>query len=81
MEKLGQFKYIYILHFFVDILHLLAMLSNVLQLKFMDVTTVGSIVRSEVVQIRMIFIVDSYDLNADVFIGSTGYHILSDYGL
>ena len=80
LEKLGQFKYIYILYFLVDILHLLAMLSKVFQLKFVNITTVGSIVRTEVVQIRIMFIVDSCDLNADVFNESTGYHILRDYG-
>ena len=80
LEKLDQFKYIYILYFFANILHSLAMLSKVFQLKFVDVTTVGNIVRTEVAQIRMMFIVDSYDLNVDVFNDSTGYHVLSDYG-
>jgi hypothetical protein len=56
------------------------MLSKVFQLKFVDVTSVGNIVRTEVAQIRMMFIVNSYDLNADVFNDSTGYHVLSDYG-
>jgi hypothetical protein len=56
------------------------MLSKVFQLKFVDVTTVGSIVRTEVAQICMMFIVDSCDLNADVFNDSTGYHVLPNYG-
>ena len=68
------------LYFLADILHSLAMLSKVFQLKFVDVTTVGSIVRTEVAQIRMMFIVDSCDLNVDVFNESTGYHVLPDYG-
>ena len=55
------------------------MLSKVFQLKFVDVTTVGSIVRTEVAQIRMMFIVDSCDLNADVFNDSIGFHVLRDY--
>ena len=80
LEKLDKFKYIYILYFLVDILHLLAMLSKVLQLKFVDVTTVGSIVSIKVAQIRMIFIVDFCDLNVDVFNESTGYYVLLDYG-
>jgi hypothetical protein len=41
---------------------------------------VGIIVRIEVAQIRMMFIVDSCDLNAYVFNESSGYHILIDYG-
>ena len=79
LEKLDQFKYIYNLYFLADILHSLAILSKVFQLKFVDVTTVGNIVRTEVAQIRMMFIVDSCDLNVDVFNDSTGYHVLPDY--
>ena len=56
------------------------MLSKVFQLKFVDVTIVENIVRTEVPQIRMMFIVDSCDLNVDVFNDSTGYHVLPDYG-
>ena len=48
LKKLGQFKYIYIMYFLANILHSLAMLSKVFQLKFVNVTTVGSIVRIEV---------------------------------
>ena len=56
------------------------MLSKVFQLKFVDVTTVESIVRTEVSQIRMMFIVDTCDLNVDVFNDSIGFHVLRDYG-
>ena len=80
LEKLGQLKYFYILYFLVDILHSLAMLSKIFQMKFVDVITVGSIMRTEVAQICMMFIVDSYDLNADVFNEFIGYHVLLDYG-
>jgi hypothetical protein len=81
LEKLGQFKYIYILYFLADILHSLGMLSKVFQLKFVNVTTVGNIVHTEVAQIRIMFIVDSCYLNVDVFNDSTGYHVLPDYSL
>ena len=57
------------------------MLSNVFQLKFVDITIVGSIVLTKVAQIRMMFIVDSCFLNDDVFNESIGYHVLSNYGL
>jgi hypothetical protein len=80
LEKLGQFKYIYILYFLADILHTLAMLSKIFQLKFVDDKTVGNIGRIEVAQIRMMFIVNSCDLNADVFNEFTSYHVLLDYG-
>jgi len=58
----------------------MAMLFKNFQLKFVDVITVHSIVHSEIVQIRMMFIVDPCDLNVDVFNESIGYHILPDYG-
>ena len=56
------------------------MLSRALQLKFVDVSIVGSIVRVEVARIRMMFIVDVCDLNVDVFNDSIGYRVLSSYG-
>ena len=56
------------------------MLSNVFQLKYVDVTTMGSIVFIEIAQICMMLIVDFCDLNVDVLNESIGYHILPDYG-
>ena len=53
-------------YFLADILHSLAMLSKVF--KFINVTNVGSNVRIEVALIRMIFIVESCDLNIDIFL-------------
>ncbi len=43
-------------------------------------TTIGSIFHTEIAQICMLFIVDSCDLNANVFNESIGYHVLPDYG-
>ena len=80
LDKLSQFKYIYILYFLADILRCLAMLSKIFQLRFVDVTTVGSIVRSEIQQIRLLFVHKSTDLNAASFNEETGFHILPDYG-
>ena len=80
LHKLGQFKFIYILFFLADILHSLAMLSKVFQNKFVDVSSIGSIIRSEIVQIRMLFIVESCDLNAATFNEDTGFHLLPEYG-
>ena len=78
--KLKQFKYIYILYFLADILHSLALLSKIFQNKFVDVTTIGSIVRTEIAQIRMLFIVEQTDLNASTFNENTGYHVIPEYG-
>jgi len=80
LDTLRQFKFIYILFFLADILHSLAMLFKIFQLKFIDATIVGSIVRNEIAQICIMFNVDSYDLNVDVFNESTCYHFLRDYG-
>lgn len=80
LKNLCQLKYIYILYFFADILHSLAIISNVFQLKYVDVTTMGSIVRIEIAQICMMLIVKFCDLNVDVLNESTSYHILHDYG-
>jgi len=77
--KLKQFKYIYILYFLADILHSWALLSKVFQNKFVDVTIVGSIVRTYIVQIRMLFIVELTNLNASMFNEHSGYHIIPKY--
>ena len=79
--KLKQFQYIYILYFPVDILHSLALLLNIFQNKFVDVTTIGSIIRIQIAQIRMLFIVEQTDLNASTFNENIGYHVIPEYGL
>jgi len=81
LAKLSQFKFIYIFYFLVDILHSLALLSKVFQNKFVDVTTIGSIVHSKIAQIRMMFIVDSTNLNASTFNEDIWYHVIPEYGL
>ena len=81
LEKVSQFKYIYILYFLADILGCLAMLSKLFQLKFVDVKTIGSIVRSKIAQSRMLFVFKSTDLNAATFNEEIGYYILPEYGL
>ena len=80
VEKLSWFKIIYILFFLADILHSLAILSKVFQCKFVDVTSIGSIVRTEIALIQMLFIVETIDLNADTFNESTSFHIIAEYG-
>ena len=65
--KLRSFKYIYCLYFLADILHLLSMLSRIFQHKFVDVTTVGSVVKTDITQIRMLFIEETQDLNVTPF--------------
>ena len=49
-------------------------------MKFVDVTTVESIVHTEVAQICMMSILKSCYLNVDVFNESTGYHVLPNDG-
>jgi len=80
LEKLSQFKYIYILYFLADILYLLAMLSKVFQNKSIDdVTTIGNKVHNKVVQIHILFVVESHDLNTTTFNEDIGFHSLCEY--
>ena len=78
--KLRNFKFIYCLYFLADILHSLSMLSRVFQYKFVDVSAVGSIIATEIAQLRMLFVTETADLNASTFNEETGYHILPDFG-
>ena len=55
-KKLRTFKYIYLLYFLADILYILSMLSRLFQNKFVDITTIGSVVKTDIAQIRMLFI-------------------------
>ena len=64
-EKLRDFKLLYSLHFLADILHCLAMLSKLFQAKFVDISSVGSIIHTEITQIKMLFLDEHTDLNAE----------------
>ena len=44
--KLRTFKYIYVLYFLVDLRHNLSVLSKVFQYKYVDVTIIGSLIRT-----------------------------------
>ena len=68
------------MYFLAYILHSLALFSKIFQNKFVDVTTIDSIVRTEIAQIRMFFIVEQTDLNALTFNENTGYHVIPEYG-
>ena len=46
----------------------------------MDITIIGSVVITDIAQIRMLFIEETTDLNSEVFIEQTGYHILPEFG-
>ena len=48
-KKLRTFKYIYVFYFFVDILHILSMLSCLFQNKFVDITTIGSVIKTDII--------------------------------
>lgn len=79
-EKLRSFKMIYCLYFLADILHMLSLLSRLFQYKFVDVSSIGSIVRAEITQIRMLFIEERSDLNVCTFNEDSGYHVIPDFG-
>ena len=67
-NKLRTFKYIYVLYFLADILYILSMLSRLFQNKFMDITIIGSVVMTDIAQIRMLFIEETTDLNSEVLL-------------
>lgn len=50
-NKLRSFKIIYVLHFLADILHSLSLLSRIFQHKFVDVSCIGSLIKTEIAQI------------------------------
>ena len=67
LKKLRTFKFIYVLYFLADILHILSILSRLFQNKFVDIITIGSVVKTDIAQIRMFFIEENTDLNCEIF--------------
>ena len=78
--KLRTFKFVYCLYFLADILHRLSRLSKVFQHKFVDVSSIGSVIRTGVTSLQLMFITDSTNMNAHTFNDDAGYHILLDFG-
>ena len=56
------------------------MSSRLFQNKFIDITTIGSVVKTDIAQIRMLFIEENMDLNCEIFNKQTGYHIVPEFG-
>ena len=56
------------------------MLSRLFQNKFMDITTIGLVVKTDIAQIRMFFIDETTNLNSKIFNKQIGYHILPEFG-
>ena len=48
-KKLCIFKYIYVFYCLADILHVLCLLSRLFQNKFVDISTIGSVVKTDIV--------------------------------
>lgn len=79
-SKVANFKFIYSIHFLVDILGYMNFLSKMFQMEFVDVTTVSGLVESEVCTIQLEFIEDPIiDINS-YQMDSRGYPIIPDYG-
>ena len=66
-DKLKEFKFIYVLYFLADILQMFDKLSKIFQCELVDISCLGSIVKSEIATIRMCFFVDVCDLNHETF--------------
>ena len=46
----------------------------------MDVTTIGSLIKIQIESIRMLYVVDSTNMNQDTFTANIGYHVILQYG-
>ena len=78
--RLRTFKHIYFLYFLANILYGLSVLSKAFQYKHVNVSTVGTLIKAEITSIRMLFIIESTNLNESTFNEETGYHIIPDFG-
>ena len=78
--KFRTFKYIYVFYFLADLLHSLSVLSKIFQYKYVNVTTIGSLIRTQIESICMLYVIDSTDLNQDTFNANVGYHVIPQYG-
>ena len=78
--KLRTFKHIYVLYFLADLLYSLVVLSKVFQYKYVDVTIIGCLIRTQIESICMLYVVDSTDSNEDTFNTNVGYHVIPQYG-
>jgi hypothetical protein len=58
----------------------LSLLSRVFQYKNVDVSIIGSLVKTEILQVRMLFIEESTNLNHSTFNEDSGYHVLPEFG-
>jgi hypothetical protein len=79
-KRLKNFKFIYYLYFLADILYNLSMLSRLFQQKFVDISSIDSIIRTQVGKLRMFYVTESIDLSVDTFNESTRFHILPNFG-
>jgi hypothetical protein len=61
--KLREFNSSTFSIFWADLFKMLSILSKDFQSKLVDIFTIGAIVKTEIVSIRMCFLVDSCDLN------------------
>ncbi|MCO5590901.1 hypothetical protein L7F22_044876 [Adiantum nelumboides] len=79
-EKVSNFCFMYSIHFMADILERLAILSQIFQSTFVDITAVVSLIEAEIRLIQMQFIdVPIVDVNAATM-DREEYHIIPDYG-
>ena len=60
------FNYIY-RFFLANILHILYMLSHLFQNKFMDIITINLVIKTDIVQIHMVFIKVNTYWNSETF--------------
>lgn len=78
--KLKSFKMIYCLYFLNDMLHRRSLHSKTFQCKFINVSSIESIVRAEITQIIMLFIDESVRRKVCKFNENSAYFVIPDNG-
>ena len=56
------------------------MLSKLFQTKFVDITYIGSVIRTEITQLKILFLNENTNLNVVTFNEDTNFHVLPDFG-
>jgi hypothetical protein len=79
-DKLRNFKYVYIIYILVDLLHGLTILSKIFQYKFVDVTSIRSLVKTQIESIRLLYVVDNTNIHHETFNECFGYHVIPNQG-
>ena len=68
------------MYFLANLLHCLTILSRIFQYKFVNVTNIGSLVKTQNESICMLYVADNTDSNQETFNENYGYHVIPNHG-